>query len=158
MTIGFSPSELYNVAIEVERRGAAFYDTLARTCGSEEMKQVFLSLAAMEHQHIETFQKLLSEAPKSVSEGTDAEEYADYFRALIDSAIFNDDLATSELVTQADTDKEAIEVGIEAEKDSILFYEQMRDIVAGDAAADIAGVIREEKAHLRQLAEIKAQL
>lgn len=158
MTIAFTPAELYNIAIAVERRGAAFYDTLARTCGNEAMKQAFLALAAMEHRHIQTFQKLLSEAPKTLSEGADAEEYASYFQALVDSAIFNDDLATSELVSQADTDIEAIEVGIEAEKDSILFYEQLRDIVTGNAADDIANVIREEKAHLRKLAEIKAQL
>ena len=39
MTIAFTPAELYNIAIAVERRGAAFYDTLARTCGNEAMKQ-----------------------------------------------------------------------------------------------------------------------
>jgi rubrerythrin len=72
--------------------------------------------------------------------------------------VFNDDLAASELVTQADTDKQAVEVGIEAEKDAILFYEQLREIMSGDAAEAIATVISEEKAHLRKLAEIKAQL
>jgi len=134
MTIAFSPAELYNIAIAVERRGAAFYDTLARSSQGEQVKKTFLALAAMEHQHIQTFQKLL------------------------DSAVFNDDLATSELVTKVDTDKEAVEVGIGAEKDSILFYEQLKDIVAGDAAGDIGRIISEEKEHLRKLAEIKSLL
>jgi rubrerythrin len=57
-----------------------------------------------------------------------------------------------------DTDKEAVEVGIGAEKDSILFYEQLRDIAAGNAAEDIAKIISEEKAHLRKLAELKSLL
>lgn len=158
MTISFSPLELYNIAIAVERRGAAFYDTLARTCGSENMKQAFLALAAMEHKHIQTFQKLLEEAPSNAGEGYDSEEYAPYFQALVESAVFNDDLAASDLVSKADTDRQAVEVGIEAEKDSILFYEQLREIVAGNASEDIAMVISEEKAHLRKLAELKAQL
>ena len=158
MTISFTPAELYNIAISVERRGAAFYDTLARTCTSEGMKQAFLTLAAMEHQHIQTFQKLLAAAPSGFSEGVDNEEYGAYFQALVESSVFNDDLATSELVTKVDTDSEAIEIGMGAEKDSILFYEQLRDIVAGNAADDIARIISEEKAHLRKLAEIKAGL
>ena len=158
MTISFSPAELYNIAIAVERRGAAFYDTLARTCASEEMKQAFLALAAMEHSHIQTFQKLLNEEPPTAGEGYDSEEYAGYFQALVESAVFNDDLAASELVSKADTDKQAVEVGMEAEKDAILFYEQLQEIMAGNASESISAVISEEKAHLRKLAEIKARL
>ena len=158
MTIAFSPAELYNIAIAVERRGAAFYDTLARSSQSDAVKKAFLALAAMEHQHIQTFQKLLAGAPRSAGEGADAEEYGAYFKALVDSSVFNDDLATSELVTRIDTDKEAVEVGIGAEKDSILFYEQLKDIVTGDAAGDIGRVISEEKDHLRKLAEVKSKL
>ena len=158
MTIGFSPAELYDIAIAVERRGAAFYDTLARTCSNRETQETFRALAAMEHAHIQTFQRLAADAPKTLGEGTEAEEYAAYFKALVDSAVFNDDLATSDLVTKSDTDTQAIEVGIEAEKDAILFYEQLRDVVAGDAGEAIAGIIAEEKAHLRQLAAIRSNL
>ena len=158
MSMAFSPAELYNIAIAVERRGAAFYDTLARSSQNDSVKKAFLTLAAMEHQHIQTFQKLLAAAPKTFGEGADAEEYAAYFKALVDSAIFNNDLATSELVTTVDSDKEALEVGVDAEKDSILFYEQLQDIAAGDAAVDIGRIISEEKEHLRKLSEIKAKL
>ena len=158
MSMAFSPAELYNIAIAVERRGAAFYDTLARSSQNDSVKKAFLTLAAMEHQHIQTFQKLLAAAPKTFGEGADAEEYAAYFKALVDSAIFNNDLATSELVTKVDSDKEALDVGIDAEKDSILFYEQLQDIAAGDAAVDIGRIISEEKEHLRKLSEIKAKL
>ncbi len=158
MSIAFSPVELYNVAIAVERRGAAFYDTLARSSQNDMVRQSFLALAAMEHQHIQTFQKLLAAAPKTFSEGADSEEYQGYFKALVDSAVFNDDLATSELVTKVDSDKEAVEIGIGAEKDSILFYEQLKDIAAGDAAESVGKIISEEKEHLRKLAEIRAKL
>jgi rubrerythrin len=158
MSIAFSPAELYNIAIAVERRGAAFYDTLARSSQNDMVRQSFLALAAMEHQHIQTFQKLQALAPKTFSEGTESEEYEGYFKALIDSSMFNDDLATSEMVTKVDSDKEAVEIGIGAEKDSILFYEQLRDIAAGDAAETIAKIIREEKEHLRKLAGIRAKL
>lgn len=155
MSLAFSPSELYSIAIAVERRGAAFYDTLARSCQTNEVQKAFLTLAANEHQHIQTFQKLLAAAPKTPSEGFDTDEYAGYFKALVDSSVFNDDLATSELVAQVDSDVQALEVGIGAEKDSILFYEQLNEITAGDAGDDISRIISEEKAHLRTLVGIK---
>ncbi|APV44641.1 Rubrerythrin [Dehalogenimonas formicexedens] len=158
MTIAFSPAELYNIAIAVERRGAAFYDTLARSSQNDLVRQSFLALAAMEHQHIQAFQKMLASAPKTFGEGYGDEEYAAYFKALVDSAIFNDDLATSELVTKVDSDKEAVEIGMGAEKDSILFYEQLQDIAGGDASESIGKIISEEKEHLRKLAEIKTKL
>lgn len=158
MSLAFSPAELYNIAIAVERRGAAFYDTLARSCQTAEVQKAFLALAAVEHQHIQTFQKLLAAAPKTPGDGADSEEYAGYFKALVDSSVFNDDLATSELVTQVDSDVQALEVGIGAEKDSILFYEQLRDVVAGDASDDVNRIISEEKAHLRTLVEIKNRI
>jgi len=158
MSIAFSPAELYNIAIAVERRGAAFYDTLARSSQNDNVRQSLLALAAMEHQHIQTFQKLLAAAPKTFGEGVDSEEYEGYFKALVDSAVFNDDLATSELVTKVESDKEVIEIGIGAEKDSILFYEQLQDISAGDAVESIGKIISEEKEHLRKLAEIRARL
>ena len=158
MSIAFSPAELFNIAVAVERRGAAFYDTLARSSQNDAVRQSFLAMAAMEHQHIQTFQKLLTAAPKTFGEGFEDEEYGAYFKALVDSAVFNDDLATSELVTKVDSDKEAVEIGIDAEKDSILFYEQLQDIMAGDAAESIGKIISEEKEHLRRLVEIKAKL
>ena len=158
MSIAFSPAELYNIAVAVERRGAAFYDTLARSSQNDLVKQSFLALAAMEHQHIQTFQKMAATAPKTFGEGFEDEEYSAYFKALVDSAVFNDDLATSELVTKVDSDKEAVEVGIGAEKDSILFYEQLQDISGGDASDAIGKIISEEKQHLRMLAEIRAKL
>jgi rubrerythrin len=158
MTIAFSPAELYNIAVAIERRGAAFYDTLARSSQNDLVRQSFLALAAMEHQHIQAFQKLASTAPKTFGEGIEDEEYGAYFKALVDSAVFNDDLATGELVTKVNSDKEAVEVGIGAEKDSILFYEQLQEITGGDAIQSIGKIISEEKEHLRRLAEIKAKL
>ena len=85
-------------------------------------------------------------------------EYAGYFQALVDSAVFTDDMITSEMATQVDNDIKALELGISAEKDSILFYYEMKDVMPKQALPTINRVIAEEKSHLRQLSEIKRRL
>jgi rubrerythrin len=64
----------------------------------------------------------------------------------------------SEMVTQADSDIKALEVGISAEKDSILFYHEMKEIMPGPDIPVIDRIIAEEKSHLQQLTAIKKKL
>ncbi len=157
MSIAFSASELINIAIGIERRGITFYDIMARSTDNEMAREVFQNLTDMERGHIQIFEDMLGEADKYPSE-TATEEYAGYLQALIDSAVFTDDMITSEMATQADSDIKAVELGISAEKDSILFYYQMRDIMPQTALPMINRIIAEEKSHLHQLAEAKKSL
>ena len=85
----------------------------------------------MERDHIRVFQSMLDEADKYEVPEAYAGEYAAYLQALVDSAVFTDDTVTSELATQSENDIAAIELGVSAEKDSILFYYEMREIVPG---------------------------
>jgi rubrerythrin len=158
MSIVFSVSELINIAIGIERRGITFYDIMARSTDDEMARDVFQGLADMEREHIQIFQDMLGEADKYQPLETPTEEYAGYLQALVDSAVFTDDTITSEMATQADSDIQALELGINAEKDSILFYYQMRDIMPQPALSMINRIIAEEKSHLRQLSEIKKRL
>jgi len=60
--------------------------------------------------------------------------------------------------TQADSDIKALELAIGAEKDSILFYYGMKDIMPKRAQPTVNKIITEEKSHLRQLSELKKNL
>jgi rubrerythrin len=157
MSIAFSVSELINIAIGIERRGITFYDIMSRSTDNETAREVFQSLTDMEREHIQIFEDMLSEAEKYPSE-TLNDEYAGYLQSLIDTAVFTDDMITSEMATQADSDIQALELGISAEKDSILFYYQMRELVPRPVLPLMDRIIAEEKSHLRQLSEIKKSL
>ena len=158
MSIAFSGSELINIAIGIERRGITFYDIMAKSTDEAIARDVFQYLADMEREHIQIFQDMQDEADKYQPLETATEEYAAYFQALVDSAVFTDDTITSEMATQADSDIKAVELGISAEKESILFYYEMKDIMPQRALPMINKIIAEEKSHLRQLAEIKKRL
>lgn len=158
MTISFSGSELINIAIGIERRGIVFYDIMAKSTKNDAAREVFHYLADMEREHIQTFQGMLGEADKYQPLPDQAGEYTAYLQALVDSAVFSDDLVTSEMATRAESDTEALELAIRAEKDSILFYYQMREIMPQRAQPTVNKIIAEEKSHLRQLSELKRKL
>jgi rubrerythrin len=158
VSISFYGNELINIAIGIERRGIAFYDVLARSTQNIKAREIFQYLVGMERDHIRIFQSMLDEADKYEVPEAYAGEYAAYLQALVDSAVFTDDTVTSELATQSENDIAAIELGISAEKDSILFYYEMREIVPKSARATIDKIIAEEKLHLRQLSELRKML
>lgn len=158
MSISFSGSELINIAIDIERRGIVFYDIMTKSTKNTVSRDVFQYLADMEREHIQTFQNMLTEADKYQVSESYGSEYTAYLRALVDSAVFTDDFVTSEMATKASSDIEAIELAISAEKDSILFYYEMKDIMPQRAQPTVDKIITEEKSHLRQLSELKKKL
>ena len=155
MSISFSTIELINIAIGIERMGIVFYDVMTKSTENVATRDAFQYLASMEREHIQIFQGMLAEADKYQIPETYTEEYASYLQALVDSAVFSDDMVTSEMATQADSDIKALELAIGAEKDSILFYYGMKEIMPQRAQPMVNSIITEEKSHLRQLTELK---
>jgi len=100
------------------------------------------------------------------AQGDDAKQIADiqdsrrsgYIKSLAESAVFTDDLITSDMASQADTDTKAIVLGINAEKDSLLLYYEMKNILPQRMSQVIDRIIEEEKTHLLQLAAIKNEM
>jgi rubrerythrin len=158
MSVVFSGNDLINIAIDIERRGITFYDIMAKSIDNEMARAVFEELVEMEREHLKTFQDMLEKADEHRNAEVPRQEYSDYLQALMDNAVFTDDMITSEMATQADSDIKAIELGISAEKDSILFYYEMKDNMPRRTAPIIDRIIAEEKLHLKQLSGIKKKL
>ena len=158
MPISFSGSELINIAIGIEGRGIVFYDVMAKSSEKEAAREVFSYLADMERGHIETFKAMLEGADKFQISADESGQYTAYLSALVDSAVFSDDLVTSEMAAQAESDAAALELAIRAEKDSVLFYYEMKEVMPKRAQATVDNIIAEEKSHLRQLSELKKKL
>ena len=158
MSISFSANEFISIAIGIERRGIVFYDIMTKSTESDATREMFQRLADMEREHIKTFEGMLQDPGSQRPAESYLGEYAAYLQALVDSAVFTDDMITSELATQADSDIEAMELAISAEKDSILFYYEMRDIMPRKAQPTVDRILAEEKSHLEQLTRIKRLL
>lgn len=158
MAIFFSGSELLEIALGIERNGAVFYQALADRTGNKDVKAIYGYLAGEEKKHLNTFQGMLNSVGRYKPPESYAEEYMLYLRALIDSAVFPDDKVAKEMASKASSEAEALHIGIIAEKDSILFYSEMRNLVRESDRHTIDAIIGEEKAHLRLLSQLKAKL
>ena len=154
MGIFFSGSELVNIAIGIERSGAAFYDTLAKSARNEASRVIYEYLALEEKKHIEIFQNMLGSLADYTPPETYTEEYDRYLKALIDSAVFRDDQTAREMAQKSASEAEAIQIAISAEKDSILFYSNLRELVRRSDREAVDKIIEEERSHLRQLSDL----
>ncbi len=157
MSITFSNRELIRIAIGIEQRGIIFYDVIARSTDNTRLKEIFEHLVNMERDHIKIFQSMIEKAdadqPSPINN-----EYSGYLQALIDNAVFTDESITSEMATNAENDAQALELGLNAEKDSILFYYSLKELFPDTSHSVINKIIEEEKSHLEQLSELKKQL
>jgi rubrerythrin len=158
MSISFSGRALINIAIDIEKSGIAFYDIMSTSTDSEEARAAFRNLAQMERDHVRIFQDMLGEEGRFQSASPYGPEYAAYVKSLVENAVFSEDMLNSELAEKVSSDIEAVELAIEAEKDSILFYYEIKEVMAGSERPAVEGIINEEKSHLRQLSLLKKEL
>ncbi len=153
----FTAGELFGIAVGIEKNGAAYYDSLAQMADDQGLKDTYFFLAGMERHHVEVFQKLQSaaEGGGAVVPPVDEAEYEGYLQALIDSSVFTDDQVARDMARRAAGPAEALQIALGAEKDSILFYTEMRDLVPQRQRDAVTEIIKEERKHVRELSELK---
>jgi rubrerythrin len=122
---------------------------MSRSAENAKVQDLFKSLASMKLTHLATFEKMRDDI-----EDIDvvvAGDTGEYIAALVENNVFNDDLTTSEMVLQADSDEKVFQLARQAEKDSILLYYELRDILPDSVSFLIDSILGEEKRHVRQL-------
>lgn len=159
MSIAFSMGEIIKIAVGIEKQGVVFYDVMARSTKQPDTRNLFIQLADAERLHMETFSKMMPE-PDTTSTPVNEEppEYSDYLKALVNNAVFTDEMATSDLATRIESDVEALNIGINAEKDSILFYYHIKEVMPSPVVPLVDKIIEEEKLHIRRLNEMKNKI
>ena len=146
MSYDFNADELFEIAEQIERNGVKFYQLAANDVKDASHKELLNSLAAMEVQHIKTFADMraeLSAMEKETITFDPDHEAVQYLRALADTRVFFEkEIDTSSM-------KEILKSAIGAEKDSIVFYLGMKELVPSQRGSDkIDLIIKEEKDHI----------
>jgi len=158
MSALFTASEIVAMAVEVEKNGLAFYQAMASRAKDESARNVFAFLAKEEAEHKNTFQALLDDLSPLEMSHTDEAEYHNYLNAIVSTRIFNLDINIDELVQSVVSDIEAVDIAIGTEKESILFYYELREQAREEGRENIDGIIKEEKSHLTRLVQLREAL
>jgi rubrerythrin len=151
MRYDFNADDVFEMAEQLERNGAKFYqDSVARVEGKE-AKQLLVKLANMELDHEKTFKQMRSDLAAAEKQSTVFDPQGEailYLRALADTRVFFEkEIETTSL-------REILKAAIEAEKDSIVFYLGMKEMVPEKLGKDrLEQIIKEEMGHIRMLSK-----
>jgi rubrerythrin len=156
MGIVYSGHEVIEMGVQIEQKGFDFYMLLARRAKTSAFKQLYSWLADQEKQHIIIFENLRHILDNSLLDGPYTfEEVSLYFRALIDSKVFPNNDDGNMLSDELNDEIGAIQIAITFEKDNILFFQEVRNMVDNEDRSIIDKLIEEEKTHIKQLLAIK---
>jgi rubrerythrin len=133
----------------------AFYQALADKTTKKNARDIYDYLAGEEKKHLDTFQGMSGSLGQAKPQQTHSEDYMLYLKALVDSVVFP---KIGEIGQKAFDEIEALDIGIRAEKDSILFYMELQNSVRERDRDVVRNVVDEERKHLRQLSELKKKL
>ncbi|MBN1499579.1 MAG: ferritin family protein [Spirochaetes bacterium] len=151
----YSPKEIIDMAVELEKTGNFFYNECAEKFKkSEELKALFIFLAEEELEHKKIFSEMLSGIGGLTGNFTD--EYFEYLSAVISGRIFRSADDVSAFINEIDDVTDAFHAAIQAEKDSILFYSEMKTLYSADADTlkILDTLIYAERTHLVKLTKM----
>jgi len=159
MGVLFSGDEIIEMAVKTEETGYTFYNLASENATSDKLKDLFAYLAKEELKHKEAY-LALTDAIGETAQGLpiDWEEMSLYVKAMTDSSFFLGGDKNINLATMSSNEKEAVDFAIGFEKDTLLFFYHLRDIVKETNRPVVDGIINEEKVHIQKLSEIKQSL
>ena len=151
MRYDFNADDVFEMAEQLERNGARFYQNSAASVEGEEAKKLLVKLANMELDHEKIFKQMRSDLAAAEKQSTVFDPEGDailYLRALADTRVFfQKEIDTTSL-------REILKAAIEAEKDSIVFYLGMKEMVPEKLGRErLDEIIKEEMSHIRMLSK-----
>jgi rubrerythrin len=151
----FHATDVVEMAMELERSGEIYYQTVAEKATSPEVQALFKDLAEQEQHHYEAFKQLSRTVWDTAANPEETwDEYLKYLQATIQSAFFEGADKALALAEQVEDEREAVEMAMDFEKETMLFFYELRDKVSGADQSVVRRIIDEERTHVRRLAKM----
>lgn len=155
ISISYSIDEIFEIAEQIERNGAAFYRKAAEIAGSDSIRELFNDLAEQEDEHLRTFaemRKKLVPPEASIAVYDKDEIVAIYLQALAGNEIFNTSQKPGELLAGKESASDILRIAIGKERDSIIYYAAVRSLMDNTEDKEkVEQIIREEQKHIEDI-------
>jgi len=143
-----SLESVLDLAVWLEKHGQAFYESARDTATEPGLKETFAILAAEEKKHCAIYTDLYELYTGKSSEGEELlGEYGKFIQLLIK------EITSSLEITDVLSQEELIDRALQFEKNTLLYFAEVKPLFRGKAGALIEAVCREEKRHIQQLLE-----
>ena len=154
-------NDIFQIAMEIEKNGEDFYRNLSDRFKGEdkEVGNLYKSLADEEIVHFKTFNDMLEtikKANKSNYFDKLPEDYREYLKSYTENIIFTNNNLKKES-ERISTISQALDQSIKRELDSILFYQEIKDLILEHEAETINNIITEERKHFLKLSKLKGK-
>ncbi|MHC4556555.1 MAG: ferritin-like domain-containing protein [Planctomycetota bacterium] len=154
MTVTFNTLEVLEIAEQIERNGALFYRRAAEIFDGSDICKMFIRLADWEIKHEQVFahmRKQLSELSQELRTLKSEDALPDP-KVMAGLAVFGIRPNPADELSGKESKVDILRKGIEKEKDSIVFYNGLKDFVPAEAGKDkIDDIIKEEMRHIKIL-------
>lgn len=148
----FHGDDIVEIAMQLELNGKAFYTAAAAKAQAVEVKALFEELAVQEQLHYDIFKRLLGNVSDIPPANLTADESEIYLQAMLANTFFQKPDAALTRADQIRDDRHAIDMAIDFEKETLLFYYDLRDSVLESQRGLVDRIIVEEKRHIQRLA------
>ncbi|MBN1436743.1 MAG: ferritin family protein [Sedimentisphaerales bacterium] len=149
----YNLSEVFHMAEAVERNGEKFYRQAAGMAKDKSAKDVMLFLADQELQHERIFAQMRQEScGAGVAQWWDPDgQAAACVKAVADSHVFTLTPDVTGLLAQVQSQKSVLNLALNFEKDTIVFFSALKDIVRDQDVDKVQRLIQEELKHVAML-------
>lgn len=157
--IFYSINEVLEMAIQIEKSGYQFYLKSKEKTNDEKLKELFNFLATEELRHMETFNGIknkLKTTPYTLPYNW--EEAQLYLKAITDSHFFKGEDKVLNLMEKTKHEKELIDLAIAFEKETLIFYYEILNLVGEEEKSTVLKLIQEEKNHIKKLETLKEEI
>lgn len=151
----FNEIEAYKIASKIERDGIEFYGKLIGGIKDENIKKGLKFLLEEEKRHLNFFQESLTATKETKEDGFEEEDLLDY----MNYGIFEALKKINQISKGIGNIRDAIQLGIDAEENSIMFYQACLNYVKSSTAKEeLNKIADEERRHKILLTNVIAAL
>jgi rubrerythrin len=148
--------EIIEIAMRLEESGEAFYNAAAEKTTDAEVKALFEELAIQEQYHRRAFQQMGQDVVELALTPDQWDQFQAYTGALLQQSFFAKPEGALSQAVEALDEREALQGALNFEKETLLFFHELRDVMHGSGQQTVDRIIGEEKQHIQRLSAMLA--
>jgi rubrerythrin len=146
------------MAIETEKKGTAFYESVANTAKSPAVREFAQRMADAEREHEQTFTAMLPRVETYSPPESYPGEYLNYVDTLLDRDVLPGEEEGKRLAAEAESELQAVDFAIQFEKSTIVFLHEMKNFVPEHQKDVVDKLLDEERSHVVELSQFRKTL
>jgi rubrerythrin len=166
MKTSFSLDEILKMAEQLEKNGATFYRFAAKEISNPHISKLLRDLASWEEGHEKIFARMRAtlKGKMQVRKASDPKDKSSlHLQMLFDGNLFDLKTDPIELIKDITTIDDVLQMAVKKEKDSVIFYLSLKNLLANRADRKIIDkIIEEEMDHItflnKELTTLRHQL